>query len=68
MNELFAVISGVISGACLLIIALRAGLPLFGSIVSSEVKKEMDSFDKFLSLVAFVFFIICMLLLVLSYS
>ncbi len=68
MSEFFAVIFGMISGSCLFIIALRSGMPLFGSIVSKEVKKKLDATDKTLAFVALCFFIICMILVVNTYS
>ena len=67
MSELFAVISGVISGGCLFIIAVRSGMPLFGSIISQEAKQNLEPLDKFLAIVALIFFVICMMLLLTTY-
>lgn len=67
MSELFAVISGMISGGCLLIIAVRSGMPLFGSIISQEAKKNLETLDKLLALAALVFFVICMMLVLTIY-
>ncbi len=67
MNELFAVISGMIAGGCLFIIAVRSGMPLFGSIISQEAKKNLEPLDKILALVALIFFVICMMLVLTTY-
>ncbi len=67
MREFFTVISGLISGGCLFIIALRAGLPFFGSVVSQEAKKKLDPIDKLLALTALIFFVVCMSLVLFSF-
>ena len=67
MNEIFATVSGIISGGCLLAIAIRSRMPFFGSIISQKSKKNLDFVDKILSFFAFIFFIICMVLTMLMY-
>lgn len=67
MSELFAVVSGIISGGCLFIIAVRSRMPLFGSIISKEAKNNLEPLDKLLALVALIFFVICMMLVLTTY-
>ena len=59
MIEILAVISGVISGACLMAIALRRRLPWIGTIASPRLKGPLDPTDRRLALTSLVFFLLC---------
>lgn len=58
--EVFAILSGAISGGCLAAIQLRKKLPLLGAIFSPKLKEELDSIDKRLAITALIFFLFCM--------
>lgn len=62
--EVLAILSGLISGACFMAIALRKKLPLFGTLLSPKVYEELDSTDKRLVFMGFIFFLLCMVFLV----
>lgn len=66
MIEVFAILCGLISGICLMAIALRKKLPVFGAILSSKLREELDSTDKRLALVALVFFLFFIIFIILS--
>lgn len=66
--EALAILFGVITGGCLLIIQVRVhvkkGLPLFGSILSDKLLEEIDKIDKTLAFFALISFLIMMFCIV----
>ena len=66
MAEVLAVVSGVISGGCLMVIVLRKRLPFIGSIASPKLKEPLDATDKRLALMSLVFFLVCIAFLIIS--
>ena len=67
MIEFLAILSGMISGLCLLTIAIRKKLPIIGTLASSKLKEAIDSTDKYLVIVSLIFFILCMAFIVIHY-
>lgn len=65
--KIIAFILAVVTGICLFIIACRSGMPMFGSIISEEVHKEIDQFDKKLAIAALISFVLCVIFLVSSF-
>jgi hypothetical protein len=63
MNEL-AMIFGGVSGACLLAIAIRHRVPLFGALISEKIKVDLDQTDGRLAAASALFFVACVLVLI----
>lgn len=68
MIEIFAIISGIIAGACLMAIAIRKKLPLIGTILSPKLKEELDATDKKLALAALFFFLLCIVFVIIFFE
>ena len=66
MIEILAIICGVISGGCLLAIALRKKLPLIGTIFSPKLSEELDATDKQLAIGALIFFLFCIVFIIIG--
>jgi hypothetical protein len=64
MIEILAVVSGVVSGACLMAIAFRKKLPWIGTIASRKLREPIDATDRRLALTSLVFFVLCIIFLV----
>jgi hypothetical protein len=64
--ELLAIISGGVSGACLLAILLKKKLPLWGTLASAEMQQSLSGSDKILASCAALAFGVCMAALVFS--
>jgi len=67
MLEIFAKICGLISGICLMVIALSKKLPLFGTIFSPKLREKLDVIDKRLALTALIFFLFSIFFVILLY-
>jgi hypothetical protein len=63
MNEL-AMIFGGVSGACLLAIAIRHRVPLFGALISEKIEVDLDRTDRRLAAVSALSFVACALALI----
>jgi len=59
---------GALSGVCLTVVFFRKRLPLFGGLVSSKMRLDLDKTDKRLALTALVLFVLCVAALIASYS
>ena len=59
MLKVLAVFSGVVSGICLFVIAVRKKLPTFLTLSSSKLKQDIDATDKYLCVVSLIFFLLC---------
>lgn len=61
-----AAVLAILGAGCLAAITLRARLPLFGSIVSKKLHKELDRIDKRLAMTSLALFLASLGIFVLS--
>jgi len=66
MKQYIPIIFVVIAGCLLVIIAIRNKIPLWGGLLSSNIKIQVDKTDKWLAFIAFIFFLLSMIFLVLT--
>lgn len=65
-TESIAIIFGALSGGCLLTIAIRRRVPLWGGLLSPRIRVELDTTDRRLALGTLVSFALCLGALILA--
>jgi hypothetical protein len=64
MKEYLPIVFAIMAGCCLTIIAIKNKLPFFGGLLSPKLKIQLSKTDKYLALMALLFFGLSLSLLV----